>query len=66
MPDMTGMDFHAELSRVAPDLVHRIIFMTGGAFTARAQQFLSATLIEHIEKPFHPANLRAIIQRHLR
>jgi PAS domain S-box-containing protein len=66
MPDMTGMDFHAELSRVAPDLVHRIIFMTGGAFTARAQQFLSETLIEHIEKPFHPANLRAIIQRHLR
>jgi PAS domain S-box-containing protein len=66
MPDMTGMDFHRELARVAPDLVDRVIFMTGGAFTARAQQFLSETPKEHIEKPFHPANLRAIIQRYLR
>ena len=66
MPDMTGMDFHGELSRRAPDLAGRIIFMTGGAFTAKAQRFLSETSIEHIEKPFHPANLRAIVQRHLR
>jgi len=66
MPDMTGMDFHGELSRIAPEMVDRVIFMTGGAFTAKAQQFLSNTPIEHIEKPFHPANLRAIIQRHLR
>jgi PAS domain S-box-containing protein len=66
MPDMTGMDFHAELSRVAPHLADRVIFMTGGAFTARAQKFLSETPKEHIEKPFHAANLRAIIQRYLR
>jgi PAS domain S-box-containing protein len=66
MPDMTGMDFHAELSRVAPHLADRVIFMTGGAFTARAQKFLSETPKEHIEKPFRPANLRAIIQRYLR
>jgi signal transduction histidine kinase len=66
MPDMTGMDFHDELSRVAPHLLDRVIFMTGGAFTARAQQFLSETPKEHIEKPFRPANLRAIIQRYLR
>jgi len=66
MPDMTGMDFHEQLLRVAPDLIDRVIFMTGGAFTARAQQFLSETPKEHIEKPFRPANLRAIIQRYLR
>ncbi|HMJ57760.1 MAG TPA: ATP-binding protein [Gemmatimonadales bacterium] len=66
MPDMTGMDFHGELSRIAPEMVDRVIFMTGGAFTARAQQFLSTTSTEHIEKPFHAANLRAMIQRYLR
>ena len=66
MPDMTGMDFHRWLSGVAPQLANRLIFMTGGAFTAKAQQFLAETPNEHIEKPFHPANLRAIIRRHLR
>ena len=66
MPDMTGMDFHQSLSGAAPHLANRVIFMTGGAFTAKAQQFLAATPNEHIEKPFHPANLRAIIRRHLR
>ena len=66
MPDMTGMDFHRWLSGVAPQLATRLIFMTGGAFTAKAQQFLAETPNEHIEKPFHPANLRAIIRRHLR
>lgn len=45
---------------------HRMIFVTGGAFTEKAQQFLSETSKEHIEKPFHAANLRAIVQRYLR
>ena len=66
MPDMTGMDLHRELSLVAPEQANRMIFVTGGAFTDRARQFLSETPREHIEKPFHAANLRAIIQRYLR
>ncbi len=66
MPDMTGMDLHEELSRVAPDQANRMIFLTGGAFTARARQFLSETPKEHIEKPFDPANLRAVVRRYLR
>jgi PAS domain S-box-containing protein len=66
MPDMTGMDLHRELSRVAPEQANRMLFLTGGAFTAKARQFLSETPKEHIEKPFDPANLRAIVQRYLR
>ena len=66
MPDMTGMDLHGELSRIAPSVADRMIFMTGGAFTAEARRFLSETPKEHLEKPFDPANLRAIVQRHLR
>jgi two-component system, cell cycle sensor histidine kinase and response regulator CckA len=66
MPDMTGMELHRELSRVAPEQAERMIFLTGGAFTAKARQFLSETPKEHIEKPFDPANLRAIVQRYLR
>jgi PAS domain S-box-containing protein len=66
MPDMTGMDLHGELSRVAPEQAHRMLFLTGGAFTAKARQFLSETPKEHLEKPFEPANLRAIVQRYMR
>jgi PAS domain S-box-containing protein len=66
MPDMTGMELHGELSRIAPEQAAKMIFVTGGAFTAKALQFLSETSREHIEKPFHPANLRAIVQRYLR
>ena len=66
MPDMTGMDLHRELARVAPEQAKKMIFLTGGAFTETARQFLAGTANEHIEKPFHPANLRAIVQRYLR
>jgi len=66
MPDMTGMDLHRELLRVAPEQADRMIFLTGGAFTAKARQFLSETPKEHLDKPFDPANLRAIVQRFLR
>ena len=66
MPQMTGMDLHCELLHVAPEQAGRMIFLTGGAFTPAAQQFLSDRSIEYLEKPFDSANLRAIVQRHLR
>ncbi|MGZ3500802.1 MAG: ATP-binding protein [Gemmatimonadaceae bacterium] len=66
MPDMTGMDFHRELSLIAPEQADRMIFITGGAFTEKARAFLSETPKEHIDKPFYSANLRAIVQRYLR
>lgn len=64
MPDMTGMELHAELTRVRPDLAARMVFMTGGAFTPQAREFLTAR--DHIDKPFDAATVRALVQRHLR
>jgi two-component system cell cycle sensor histidine kinase/response regulator CckA len=66
MPDMTGMDLHRELSVIAPDQAGKMIFLTGGAFSVEARTFLSEIPKIHVEKPFDPANLRAIVQRHLR
>ncbi len=66
MPEMTGMDLHRELSRIAPEQADRMIFVTGGAFTADARQFLTQTPREHLEKPFSTTNLRAIVQRYVR
>ncbi|MDQ3364703.1 MAG: PAS domain S-box protein [Myxococcota bacterium] len=64
MPDMTGMELHGELLRACPELAGRMIFMTGGAFTPEAREFLSATE-DHVEKPFDSAGLRALVQRRL-
>jgi signal transduction histidine kinase len=61
MPEMTGMDFHAELARVAPAQAAAIVFLTGGAFTPNSQQFLDAIENERIEKPFQASYLRAVI-----
>jgi PAS domain S-box-containing protein len=65
MPDMTGMDLHRELSRIAPEEAGRMIFMTGGAFTPKAWNFLADSTREHVEKPFDPKTLRAIVRRHV-
>jgi CheY-like chemotaxis protein/anti-sigma regulatory factor (Ser/Thr protein kinase) len=66
MPDMTGMDLHQELSRLAPEQANSMIFLTGGAFTESGRRFLTDPPREHIEKPFDPSNLRAIVARYLR
>jgi signal transduction histidine kinase len=62
MPEMTGMDLHAELVRTSPALAERLIFMTGGAFTPAAREFLDDVPNARVEKPFDVQNLRALIQ----
>lgn len=66
MPQMTGMDLHAELSRVAPEQAGRMVFLTGGAFTTRARTFLDETPNQRIEKPFDALHLRALINDRIR
>jgi len=61
MPEMTGMDLHAELSRRAPSLARRMVFLTGGAFTARAREFLDGVKNARVEKPFDPEGLRGLV-----
>jgi signal transduction histidine kinase len=52
MPSLTGMEFYAELTRIAPELGPRVVFLTGGAFTPRAEQFLAEVDNLRIDKPF--------------
>ncbi|HSN84880.1 MAG TPA: ATP-binding protein [Polyangiales bacterium] len=61
MPEMTGMDvYRAALQRANP-LHDRIVFMTGGAFTQRARDFLQSVPNLRIEKPFELTHLERII-----
>jgi nitrogen-specific signal transduction histidine kinase len=63
MPDMTGMDLFAEVSRRHPGVERRFIFMTGGAFTTRATEFLAQVSNRRLEKPFETATLKAAVAR---
>jgi CheY-like chemotaxis protein len=63
MPGMTGMDFHVELSRSAPELARRVVFMTGGAFTSGASKFLEGVPNRCLDKPFSAETLRKTIAR---
>jgi CheY-like chemotaxis protein len=40
MPDVNGMQFYQRILRLAPDLARRMVFVTGGAFTTAAREFL--------------------------
>jgi CheY-like chemotaxis protein len=62
MPEMSGMDLHAALLRIAPDQVGRMVFMTGGAFTNSAKAFFDQVANPTIEKPFDRAALVAVLQ----
>ena len=62
MPDMCGMELHAEVERLAPSAAERMIFMTGGAFAPAARAFLDRVPNHRIEKPFDVQALRAVIR----
>lgn len=66
MPDMSGMELHAWVSRIAPDQASRMVFLTGGIFTSHARAFLAAVPNTHIEKPFDTHRLRLVVNGCLR
>jgi PAS domain S-box-containing protein len=66
MPEMTGMDFHDELQKAAPDQLERVIFISGGAFSPRARQFLTEVRNLRVEKPFDIGNLRTLVRERVR
>jgi len=61
MPELTGMELHAQLRDTAPDLAARMIFVTGGAFTADAAAFVAARRAPVLTKPLDAAQLRAAV-----
>jgi nitrogen-specific signal transduction histidine kinase len=58
MPGVSGMDLYQELR---PDQQERFVFVTGGAFTARAQSFLASIPNRTIDKPLDIKLVRKIV-----
>lgn len=65
MPGMTGMDLYERIAKERPGLEQRFVMMTGGAFTARARQFLENVPNACIEKPFRFQTVEEILARTL-
>jgi two-component system cell cycle sensor histidine kinase/response regulator CckA len=61
MPEMSGIDFFDQLTRAAPELVDRLVFLTGGAFTQQARDFLASASRPQLGKPFSERDLRRVI-----
>jgi CheY-like chemotaxis protein len=65
MPELTGMELHAELVRSRPEQAARMVFMTGGTFTERAYKFLEEPGRVQLQKPFRHEQLLTLVQRRL-
>ena len=63
MPEQNGEDFYKELNRVAPDQARRMIFMTGGAFTPRSEEFLRSSPVPQVAKPISLEMLQGAIRQ---
>jgi CheY-like chemotaxis protein/two-component sensor histidine kinase len=52
MRGMTGMDLAGVLHERAPDRLRHVVFMSGGAFTQEASDFLETHRDQSVDKPF--------------
>lgn len=66
MSELTGMDIHAELMARAPSMAARMIFITGGAYTTQASEFLATSTNERLIKPIEPKVLLSMLDRFVR
>ncbi|MGB8933427.1 MAG: response regulator, partial [Anaeromyxobacteraceae bacterium] len=62
MPDVSGMAFFDEVAILDPGLQGRIVFVTGGAFTEAARDFLDRVANLRLEKPVDPTTLRETVR----
>ena len=63
MPDVDGPMVYATLEERWPKLAQRMVFVSGGAFTQRSQQFLDSVARPLITKPIRPDQLVAVYEQ---
>lgn len=61
MPDMTGMDVYRAARMRAKPIHDRIVFMSGGAFTRDAREFLERVPNLRIDKPFDLSTVEELV-----
>lgn len=65
MPTLSGEQLYEELSRRAPHLVHRLLFISGDTASHGTRDFLERTGARCVEKPFETAEFLAVVRHAL-
>ncbi len=65
MPDLDGFALYHELERRRPDLVRRMIFISGTTEHPEHQKFLDEAVVPILSKPFHVEDLRRLAEQSL-
>jgi signal transduction histidine kinase/CheY-like chemotaxis protein len=63
MPGMGGIELYYELEVTVPAMARRMLFATGGAFTAASQSFVEVMAKRVVAKPFRGEDLRRKVAR---
>jgi len=61
MPGISGVDVFERTKRLHPELARRFVFITGGAFTDQAREFLGRVTNRRIDKPLDTRTLHEAI-----
>ena len=61
-PDVDGLEIFEAALASSPELARRFLFVTGGATSARAEEFLRSIPDRTLAKPFRPDDLRARVR----
>ncbi len=62
MPDVDGPALYHELRVVRPEVVRRMVFVTGDIMSTATRRFLDETCLRYLEKPFTIAEFQAVVQ----
>jgi signal transduction histidine kinase len=62
MPELGGMEVYERIHEIAPRQAKRVVFLTGGAFSAKAREFLDRVINPRLEKPIDTHTLLARLE----
>ncbi len=62
MPEVSGMEVYRTVLERRPEIAARFVFMTGGAFTRDAREFIESTTLPYLEKPFELSQIRDLVR----
>jgi two-component system cell cycle sensor histidine kinase/response regulator CckA len=62
MPSIDGPRLYDAILGCAPEQARRMVFVTGGVYTERAERFLASVSNPHLEKPFTVEQLMRIVR----
>ncbi len=63
MPVLDGQELHRRLQRSRPELVSRLVFITGDSLSPDTSAFLERTRLPVLMKPFHVDDVRRVVHR---